>query len=42
MIIRENRILDETQKRRVLALVKEEGVTRAECGSHDFAVGEAL
>ena len=42
MIIRENRELDESQKRSVLELVRERGVACESCGSHDFAVGEAL
>jgi hypothetical protein len=42
MIISENIELSEEQKRRVLAKVKERGVTCGSCGSDDFEVGEAL
>lgn len=41
-VIDENMRLDERQKRRVLELVRERGVTCGSCGLEDFEVGEAL
>ena len=42
MIINENTVLDEHQKRRVLERVEERGFACASCGSRDFEVGAAL
>ncbi len=42
MIIDENRVLDEDQRRRVLEKVEERGFRCGSCGSDDFEVGEAL
>lgn len=42
MIINENKVLNENQKRRVLEKVRERGTTCGSCGSSDFEVGEAL
>lgn len=42
MIYRENTVLTDSQKRRVLERVKERSFTCGSCGSEDFEVGEAL
>ena len=42
MILDDNRVLNEEQKRRVLRKAEEKGVVCGNCGSRDFEVGEAL
>lgn len=42
MIYSDNEILDEEQKQKVLAKVRERDVSCGHCGSDDFEVGEAL
>ena len=42
MIYRENTVLTEPQKQRVLEKVRERNFTCKSCGSGDFRVGEAL
>ncbi len=42
MILDDNRVLTEEQKRRVLRKTEEKGAVCGDCGSRDFEVGEAL
>ena len=42
MILDDNRVLTEEQKRRVLRKAEEKEVVCGYCGSRDFEVGEAL
>jgi hypothetical protein len=42
MMLRDNRYLDDEQKRRVLDLVRDRDLACAECGTGDFEVGKAL
>ena len=42
MILDDNRVLTEEQKRRVLRKTEEKEVVCGDCGSRDFEVGEAL